>query len=261
MKRHGKNGVALVTGCEPVYSRLDAQIDDAVRLLAELRKLEGMKKLSASAFAETARADAGISEARLQRLAAKIERAAGTAATRAFVRRAAREFATASYPRPPLAHQVDKILRVYGEPAVQGEIAGLGITGHELLALACARSAEEHAGLFGSISSWDAHCIQLANLRDALVPLYAEMAHSWGAQDLVIERATETERQAGLQRLHFRRSPDLHPDMPDWPSMLVQRCVEARERRQAERREQKAVEKAEAKKAKKRDRAEARTSA
>jgi len=203
-------------------TKLDLLINDGVDLLRHLRTLEAKKKLTAEGFAHHARVEAELSEARAKKLQAKLERKTGVDACQRFLKRAAREFSTATYPIPPRAAKADRALRIYGEPAqIAGELAGLGILPVELVALAAMQSAEFYPQHFGTITDWTQHQIKAENARVALGVLYERMKSGWSAADIRVDRARDSDRERGLSRVVLVREPSLSIDMDDWPEKLV----------------------------------------
>jgi len=207
-------------------TRLDALIDEAVLALQHLYDLEAKGRLSASAFAEMARVNAGISASTLAKLAARIEGRAELGVVQSFIKRLVREFSQAGWTSPPPPAKYGRCVRAYGHETVPGVLAEHDLKIGHCVAYAAKLAAERNPEAFGRVEDMAAHLDQQAKLRDELEDLYGRMRKSWGGQDIEVAPQTATDRENNTLHVSFRRSPDVNPSMSDWPAALTRRCLE-----------------------------------
>ena len=143
-----------------------------------------------------------------------------------FVDRMARELRERNWPRAVPREKFLKCVGAYGQPELEAQLALIGYNVGEAIALATKRAAKRWPENFGPVTDWDPHRERTDALRGTLEGLYAEMRRAYSAADLVhdTESVTPSDRDKGLVRVVFRRAPNLHLGMVDWPQQVVERA-------------------------------------
>ncbi len=175
-------------------------------------------KLSAGAFLETAMRYAACDHDRLGEVEKKVEKRGGDA-VRAFVRRLANEFLEARFPQPP--GDALKFVRVYGREDLPGELAEIGVSGAEAIAVAAKHAITQAPNSFGQVENLAEHEQRRVGLQKALDAIYRRMRRAVSFADLVEQPLAVELRDKGYLLLRFKRAAGLAPVGPDWPSRYV----------------------------------------
>jgi len=209
-------------------SELDGLLATASDLLFELRRMGERRKLTAETFVLSACQVAGCNENRLREIDKLMNDQPGADAARRFVRIVSAKFRELNWPTPPRFDQISKVCNAYGSEQADGQLGQLRITQAEAIALAALHCAENHPDAFGVVSDWQQHAKKEQAMRDKLQSLYGQMRDVVAMPDLTVDRdsVSPSERAKGMVVVRFRRSPNLHIGMDDWPAKLTESVLD-----------------------------------
>ena len=227
-------------------SVFDEIVTAAVEDLLQLRRLEGMKKLSADGFVQQAIDVSGASAERLGEICAMLEARGGVLLT--SMRRLSAFFSGPHAPCMPLGEKLNRLWRHECMEGSDLELTNACLSMREVVAAAVLHSTIRFGERFGQIDNWMEHQAEVARLRNRLQDAEHRMRNSYGAHDLIVHRDPlpdldissvnfndPKQVDAYYREKHARevasRNPEVGPWLrrcpqvslaaPDWPSKLL----------------------------------------
>ena len=154
-------------------TKLQNLLKAVVAVDAELRETESHAKLNGKAFLKQACKNGNIDTKRLDALEKALAADHETASTESFLRKAIIWLSEPTCPNPPPPDRFAKMLRVLGNDGLPVELARLGVTSGEAIALASRRSVakfpDRYADGPGDLEEHRAHIQRLHDKRMALL--------------------------------------------------------------------------------------------
>ena len=182
------------------------------------------RKLSATAFLRQALLHAGCEETDLDRLAALIEKTDVPEIFR-FLRRVGKVIADGQNHQPDA--KWSRLVGAFGTEGLEGQTSLLGASIPEIYALACRAVCRKKPEIFGQLDNLEDYDALIEEHKEQLAEIFAEMELWFTGQDLHIDRTslTQSQRDAGLAKLTFRRAPDV-PLVDGWPQVLLRAVMD-----------------------------------
>ena len=192
---------------------LETTLNEAAAVSAELGAAERNMKLSAGAFVRDAMANAETTAEQLDHLEAAL---AGPEcdAVIAFLRVMENFVAEPHSPRPPPSDKFAQFARVYGSDASATQLARLGFSTGQVIALAARNAAGKHSDRFGHVDDWRGHLDHIEGLRTKLDGLMKNMGAQVSGADLTVNERGAT----------FAMAPNIEL-AGQWQEQLLQHAV------------------------------------
>ena len=164
-------------------SKLWVKAQEAVEVAHELQECLRNRKLTAKAFLDLAVKNADTSIQRLN-LLEQATKEPDTDAIAAFLRKAAKYVAEPTCPHPPPAEKFAKMCRVLGSDALPAELARLGYSVGEALALAVRNAGNRYPDRFGKVTNLEEHDARTEALRQKHKDLLVQMQETITGSDI-----------------------------------------------------------------------------